>query len=316
MYGTSTIQHPNNEERGIKMRKKQPMKEWLALAGITLLFTAVSCDLPSGLSSQSENTGEQKERFGTVEISYDQQTHRFTTQWPASIIRDGLMAETEGQMLLDHYEAVHERMILLEDGTIETETQWIEGHAEMGLPEDLYLLTEEERPALPESFQEVRRSTIKDGLLTYLEEDGTVLYEFPVDADSLWADPAWFDADSDSGSSDTQERIAHNLQKLTSSGLAFRLEGDAVAIVEQVIEDPVVSMVRSRIDLETGLTTAVHDLDALGRLVRSTSMHYENVSGFPVLKNKMTLRYGDQEGAHTLLSKTLTSRSNITLKRL
>ena len=298
------------------MRKKQHSLAWLAIAGITLLLTAVSCDIPSGLSSQSGETGEGNETFGTVQVSYDQQTHRFTTQWPASIVRDGLMSETAGQLLLEHYEAVHELMTLREDGSIEMETHWVEGHAEMGLPEDLYLLTEDERPALPESFQEVKQSIMKDGLLTYRDENGETLYEFPVDADSLWADPAWFEVDADSGSGDPQERITQNLQKLTESGLSFRLEGDAVAIVEREIEDPEVNIIRSRIDLETGIVTAVQDLDALGRLVRSTSMHYENHQGFPILKNKMTLRYGDLEGVHTLMSKTLTSRSNITLKRL
>lgn len=283
-----------------------------------LLLTAASCDLPSGLGGDVAKTEREIEQIGALQLSYDQQTHRFTTHWPASVIGEGLASETEGQVLLEHYEYVHEVLTIGEDGTVETETEWVDGHAEMGLPAELYQLTEEERPALPNSHQQVKKSTLKDGMIRYLDESGGVLYEFPVEEDSLTVDSEWLEEflAGESDSTETEQRIAQNLQQLQQSGLSFRLDGETIAIVEREISDGDVAKVRSRIDLASGLVTSVRDLDSAGRLLRSESMHYEKHQGFPVLKNKMVLQYGEREGVHTLLTRTLIHRDNINLIKL
>jgi len=308
------------ERRNIKNILKIALVIPACLLVVGLIFTA--CDSNNSIISGKGSPGQEQPVNGkfspdvALQVSYNQKTMTFSRYWPDGVIARKAKSGAGGNERMLDYENVHEVVAYDQDGYMHMSRKYVEGNADLTMPEDLYEDVKDEMPAHASDYDPVVRSELGDGTLTYYTQSGKVAYQMNVDKEKLRIDPATLDSlkQAAGDTSGTDNKVAERLGRLQKQGISFKkLNSRDILLDSQARPDDEedVAAYKEVIDLAINrpIRSAVVRKD--GKLESLSLMHYKKVSGYPVMASSETLHYGMRNGKWSVKTRTIRNRTNI-----
>lgn len=269
--------------------------------------------MKSGLNIGSENTDNMgADTEVRIQISYDQVTRSYSTLWPEAMVGEIATKQSGDTHLLSHYENIHEQITIDQNGYMLVEVTWLDGHADVTMPPEVYERTKNIRPVHGQGHNPVVRSEMKNGYLRYYGSNNQVLYEYEVDAEAMRIDSELLDEIAGQFDVDPDARIANNIAMLQQQGINYNLEGSHTAVYTHLNEiDPGISESVFYLDLSIGKVTRSADIAQNGKVQNLDFMNYKVAGGMPVMQHNTTLNFGERNGEWVLTDYTLVNRDNI-----
>lgn len=283
------------------------------LAGVLFLVFSSGCDLNTGITPGSDRSDNGISGDVQITISYDQVTRSYSTLWPEGMVGSVVAKQDGSTHLLNHYENIHEQLTIDENGFMQIDVDWLDGHADVTMPPEIYESTRNIRPVFGQGHNPVVRSVMGNGYIRYLDANGRVLHEFAIDTDLFRVDPDILEqlADEAAGQ-DTESKIARSVNMLEQQGVNFSLAGDHMAVFSiNGGDDPKVAESVFYMDLALGKVTRSADVGHDGLVRNMEFMNYKLAGGMPVMQHSMTLDYGERNGEWVLTSYSVINRDNI-----
>lgn len=219
--------------------------------------------------------------------------------------------------LLVDYKNVQEVIAFDEDGYMHRSTKYLEGNADLSMPEDLYRQVRDEMPAPPSDYDPIVRTEMTKNSITYYTKSGEIANRAGVNPEKLWVDPAILDSlrKTSQEETDAQSRVARNMARLKVQGLDFKKLGSRHVLmkIEAVpgLDEENTGEYQQIIDLGINRVIRSSIVNKDGNYRRIAFMNYKTVNGYPVMASSETLHFGMVNGKWGVKSRTVRNRRNI-----
>ncbi len=293
---------------------------------LAVLLLVNGCDSPGSVLTEGNNTSDTEQPEGAIlspdivfQVSYDQKTMTFRPFWPGDMVAGSAKGKSrsgDSERMID-YENVHEVTAYDLDGYMQMSREYLEGNADLTMPEDLYEDVKDEMPAPESGYDPVVRSELSNGTLTYYSRSGEVAYQFGVNEEELRIAPATLDSlrQASQNTSGTENKAAQNLAALEKQNVSFKKLDDRHILLERKakpgVDDEGVAGFKEVLDLSINRAVRSAVLREDGTYQSLTLMNYQKVSGYPVMANSETLHFGMVNGEWGVKERTVRNRNNI-----
>jgi hypothetical protein len=284
-----------------------------ALFSISALLLLIGCnDAGSSMlvDDDSNNSGELLAPNIKYQESYKEKEITYSRVWPQGTV-EGLAKSNSNAELLSDYEYIDKILGFDEEGNMFYSYEVLDGDLGLNMPEDVFNDLKDKMPARSDNDKGIKSFSMKDGIMTYLDFNGEVLNETPYDMQEFQVDPESFDSLQSSQEESAESKIAQNIKNLENSGIDFKVHNSELAFYTLEPEEALDVSIDKIIDLKTGneIKSAIRLPN--GKYESITSMSYQNVKGFQVLKNSETLFYGEINGGWKVVKRRITNRTDI-----
>lgn len=252
-----------------------------------------------------------------LQVSYDQKTMTFKQHWPSDLVAGKAKSETTSNERMLNYENVHEIVTYDQNGYLHISRTYLEGNADLAMPENLYKDVKDDMPAHSSDYDPVVRSELGDGTLTYYTKSGKVAYQTNVDKEKLRIDPAILDSlqEASQSTSETENRIAENLAALKEQNIDFKQLSNRNVLLEiqakSGTDDKDIANYKKIVDLSINRVIRSAIVRKDGRYANLSLMNYKKVSGHPVMASSETLYFGMVNGKWGVKTRTIRNRKDI-----
>lgn len=284
-----------------------------SLLCITALLLLVGCNDPGSailVNDDSNNSAELLAPNVKYQESYKEKEITYSRVWPQGTVT-GFAKSNPNAELLSDYEFIDKTLGFDDKGNMFYSYEILDGDLGLNMPEDVFNDLKDKMPARSDDDKGIKSFVMKDGMMTYLDFNGQVLNEMSYDMQEYQIDPDSFDSLQSSQKVSVESRIAQNIKHLENSGIDFKIHDSEIAFYTLEPEGSIDVSIDKIIDLKTGneIKSAVRLPN--GKYESITSMSYQNVEGFQVLKNSETLFYGEINGDWKVVKRRITNRTDI-----
>ena len=254
-----------------------------------------------------------------VQMSYDQKQMSFTPFWPSDVVASKAKQVSGNTEFMVGYENTHEIVAFDEQGYVYTKSKYLEGNADVHMPQDLYDEVKDNMPAPASDYNPIAGYEVGNGTLTYYAESGEIISQHDMDMERTRLAPDLLQELIESRSeTSVDKKIEKNKEALKKLGLNFReVSNTHILLSQQVEADGASSSIaeyQELIDLRIGRPVRTAIKNAEGLYESFTQLSYKVVDGFPVVENTEEVKFGMHDGEWTTLRRTITNRSNIKLR--
>tara|TARA_R110002124_G_scaffold179423_1_gene347093 strand:- start:1815 stop:2696 length:882 start_codon:yes stop_codon:yes gene_type:complete len=242
--------------------------------------------------------------------SYKEKELTYSRVWPQGIV-EGLSKSNPNTEILADYEHIKKTLGFDDEGNMFYSYEVVDGDLGLNMPEDLFNELKDKMPARSDEDKGIKSFVMKDGMMTYTDFNGQILNETPYDILEFQIDPEKYDSLQASQETTAEAKISRTIRNLEASGIDFKIHNAEFAFYSLESDDNHDFSIDKIIDLKTGNEIKSATKLPNGKYESITSMSYEEVEGFQVLKNSETLFLGEINGDWEVVKRRVTNRSDI-----
>lgn len=245
-----------------------------------------------------------------MQLSFDQVEAVYSSQWPEEIAASKSSDATE--YMVD-YEATRETVTYDTLGYLNRTYVYTEGSPTMNMPEKDFLALQQDMPGSAIEADPIHRFELKNGTMSFYLRSGKLARSVPINPEDYQVDPGSF-AEMKIDTANVSERRSAFLAQLRQDGISYRELDDArVAYSIEQKNDNSLGEVEETVDLRIGMPVQRVFRHKNGATAGVEHRVYTVVSDVPVMQYSSYEEYGDLDGAWSVVRRTVTERSNISL---